>query len=89
MSTTETATSEAHEAPAPGGAATALLDAEGTVAGWSQAAERPVGYSAAEVLGRPAGAMLLDGGVPQARDSRETRKRRRRRPGPRGPRTAG
>ncbi|WP_326578641.1 PAS domain-containing protein [Actinacidiphila glaucinigra] len=62
-STTGTATPEAHEAPAPGGAATALLDAEGAVAGWSQAAQRLVGYSAAEMVGRPARALLLDGDV--------------------------
>ncbi|MFE2544348.1 ATP-binding SpoIIE family protein phosphatase [Actinacidiphila glaucinigra] len=61
-STTGTAASEAHETPAPGGAATALLDAEGTVAGWSQAAQRLVGYSAAEMVGRPARTLLLLGG---------------------------
>ncbi|MFD8073300.1 SpoIIE family protein phosphatase [Streptomyces sp. NPDC059718] len=60
-STSDTAISEAHGASAPGGAATALLDAEGTVAGWSQAAQRLVGYSAAEVVGRPALALLADG----------------------------
>ncbi|MGW1887202.1 SpoIIE family protein phosphatase [Streptomyces sp. NPDC001970] len=40
------------------GAAIALLDAEGTVVGWTQAAQQLVGYSAAEVVGRP-GAFLL------------------------------
>jgi PAS domain S-box-containing protein len=40
------------------GAAMAVLDAEGAVVGWSQAAERLVGYSAAEVVGRPAAVML-------------------------------
>jgi PAS domain S-box-containing protein len=40
------------------GAAIALLDAEGTVVGWTQAAQRLVGYSAADVVGR-SGAVLL------------------------------
>jgi PAS domain S-box-containing protein len=40
------------------GAAIAVLDAEGAVAGWTQAAERLVGYSAAEVVGRPAAVIL-------------------------------
>ncbi|MFI6359862.1 PAS domain S-box protein [Streptomyces sp. NPDC050743] len=35
------------------GAAIALLDAEGTVVGWTQAAQRLVGYSAADVRGCP------------------------------------
>ncbi|WP_406262296.1 PAS domain S-box protein [Actinacidiphila glaucinigra] len=82
MSTTETATPEVHEAPAPGGAATALLDAEGTVAGSSQAAERLVGYSAAEVVGRPAGAMLLDGGVREETRAAEQLRHRARCSGP-------
>jgi PAS domain S-box-containing protein len=51
----------------PAGAAIAVLDAEGAVAGWSQAAERLVGYSAVEVVGRPAAVMLLPAGdVPNA-----------------------
>ncbi|MGW0086532.1 SpoIIE family protein phosphatase [Streptomyces sp. NPDC003393] len=37
----------------------ALLDEEGTVVGWSQAAQRLVGYSAAEVVGRSAGVLLV------------------------------
>ncbi|WP_351237051.1 SpoIIE family protein phosphatase [Streptomyces sp. NPDC002133] len=40
------------------GAAIALLDVEGTVVGWTQAAQRLVGYSAVEVVGR-SGAVLL------------------------------
>ncbi|WP_127358619.1 SpoIIE family protein phosphatase, partial [Actinacidiphila soli] len=40
------------------GAAIALLDAEGAVVGWTQAAERLAGYSPAEVVSRPAGVML-------------------------------
>ncbi|MGW1886903.1 SpoIIE family protein phosphatase [Streptomyces sp. NPDC001970] len=39
-------------------AAIALLDAEGTVVGWTQAAQRLVGYSAAEVVGRSAPVLL-------------------------------
>ncbi|MFI6360630.1 SpoIIE family protein phosphatase [Streptomyces sp. NPDC050743] len=35
-------------------AAIAVIDADGTVAAWTQAAERLVGYSAAEVVGRSA-----------------------------------
>ncbi|TKA04715.1 SpoIIE family protein phosphatase [Actinacidiphila oryziradicis] len=46
------------------GAVIAVVDAEGTVVGWSQAAQRLVGYSAAEVVGRPAAAML-----PSAQDA--------------------
>jgi PAS domain S-box-containing protein len=41
------------------GAAIAVLDAEGTVVGWTQAAERLVGYSAAEVVGRSAAGLLV------------------------------
>ncbi|WP_246143839.1 SpoIIE family protein phosphatase [Actinacidiphila oryziradicis] len=40
------------------GAAIAVVDADGMVVGWTQAAERLVGYSAAEVVGRPAAVML-------------------------------
>jgi PAS domain S-box-containing protein len=43
-------------------AAVAVLNAEGAVVGWSQAAERLVGYSATEVVGRPAAIMLLPAG---------------------------
>ncbi|MFF7214760.1 SpoIIE family protein phosphatase [Streptomyces sp. NPDC008238] len=60
-STSGTASSEANGAAAPGGAATALLDSEGTVAGWSQAAQRLAGYAAADVVGRPARVLLADG----------------------------
>ena len=35
------------------GAAIAVVDEGGTVVGWTQAAQRLVGYSAAEVVGRP------------------------------------
>ncbi|WP_433446242.1 SpoIIE family protein phosphatase [Streptomyces sp. CA-142005] len=35
-----------------------LLDAQGTVVGWSEAAQRLVGYSAAEVVGRSVGVLL-------------------------------
>ncbi|MFF3875726.1 SpoIIE family protein phosphatase [Streptomyces sp. NPDC001978] len=40
------------------GAAIAVLDAQGAVVGWTQAAQRLVGYAAAEVVGRPAAVML-------------------------------
>jgi PAS domain S-box-containing protein len=40
------------------GAAIALLDAEGTVVGWTQAAQQLVGYSAADVVGRSAAILL-------------------------------
>ncbi|MFE2708609.1 SpoIIE family protein phosphatase [Streptomyces mirabilis] len=39
-------------------AAIAMLDAEGTVVGWTHAAEQLVGYSAAEVVGRSAAHVL-------------------------------
>ncbi|MEU3302316.1 SpoIIE family protein phosphatase [Streptomyces sp. NPDC006678] len=55
---TGTAFAEAETASEMAGAAIALLDAEGTVVGWTQAAQRLVGYSAAEVVGR-SGAVLL------------------------------
>ncbi|WP_405983668.1 SpoIIE family protein phosphatase [Streptomyces sp. NBC_00872] len=44
------------------GTATAVLDAKGVVIGWTPAAERLVGYPAAEVMGRLAGMMLLPDG---------------------------
>ncbi|WP_346771543.1 SpoIIE family protein phosphatase [Actinacidiphila oryziradicis] len=44
------------------GAAIAVLDAEGAVVGWTQAAQRLVGYAAAEVVGRPAAVMLFPAG---------------------------
>ncbi|TKA01676.1 PAS domain S-box protein [Actinacidiphila oryziradicis] len=40
------------------GAPIAMIDAEGAVVGWTQAAQRLVGYSPAEVVSRPAGVML-------------------------------
>ncbi|MFC4031610.1 SpoIIE family protein phosphatase [Streptomyces polygonati] len=43
------------------GAATALIDAGGVVLGWTEAAERAVGYSAEEVVGRSAGRLLAGG----------------------------
>ncbi|MFD9655776.1 SpoIIE family protein phosphatase [Streptomyces mirabilis] len=42
------------------GPAILLLDAEGTVVGWTQSAQRLVGYSAAEVVGRPSALLLAD-----------------------------
>ncbi|MEU3184608.1 SpoIIE family protein phosphatase [Streptomyces sp. NPDC006923] len=40
-------------------AATAVVDEKGAVTGWTPAAERLTGYSAAELMGRPAGALLF------------------------------
>ncbi|MEV5472355.1 SpoIIE family protein phosphatase [Streptomyces sp. NPDC052207] len=40
------------------GAATAVIDADGTVAGWTQAAHTLLGYTAREVLGRPLADLL-------------------------------
>ncbi|MER5918329.1 PAS domain S-box protein, partial [Streptomyces sp. NPDC001982] len=58
-SSAETTVSEAQTAIETVGPAIALLDAQGTVVGWSQAAQRLVGYSAAEVVGRSAGVLLV------------------------------
>ncbi|MDX3265863.1 SpoIIE family protein phosphatase [Streptomyces sp. MI02-2A] len=58
-SSAATAVSKASRAFETVGPAIALLDAQGTVVGWSQAAQRLVGYSAAEVVGRSAGALLV------------------------------
>ncbi|MGI5518104.1 SpoIIE family protein phosphatase [Streptomyces sp. CA-106131] len=58
-SSAETAVSKASTAFETVGPAIALLDAQGMVVGWSQAAQRLVGYSAAEVVGRSAGALLV------------------------------
>ncbi|MGW3568705.1 SpoIIE family protein phosphatase [Streptomyces sp. NPDC000941] len=58
-SSVETAVSEAQTAIETVCPAIALLDAQGTVVGWSQAAQRLVGYSAAEVVGRSAGVLLV------------------------------
>ncbi|MEV8563469.1 SpoIIE family protein phosphatase [Streptomyces sp. NPDC051917] len=55
----ETAVSEAQTAIETVCPAIALLDAQGTVVGWSQAAQRLVGYSAAEVVGRSADVLLV------------------------------
>ncbi|MEU0844536.1 SpoIIE family protein phosphatase [Streptomyces sp. NPDC005962] len=52
------APTEAHVPFDMADAATALLDATGTVVGWTTAAERLLGYPATEVLKQP-GAMLL------------------------------
>ncbi|MFE7776672.1 SpoIIE family protein phosphatase [Streptomyces sp. NPDC057445] len=49
-------------------AAIAVIDAEGTVVGWTQAAQRLVGYSAAEVVGHSA-AVLLAGAEDRAKAS--------------------
>jgi PAS domain S-box-containing protein len=48
--------------PNVSGAAMAVVDADGMVVGWTQAAERLVGYSAAEVVGRPAAVLLPSAG---------------------------
>ncbi|KUJ58152.1 SpoIIE family protein phosphatase [Streptomyces sp. MI02-2A] len=40
------------------GAVTAVIDADGTVAGWTQAAHTLLGYTAREVLGRPLADLL-------------------------------
>ncbi|MEU1600931.1 PAS domain S-box protein [Streptomyces sp. NPDC005708] len=58
-SSAETSVSEAQAACETVGPAIAVLDAQGTVVGWSQAAQRLVGYSAAEVVGRSAGVLLV------------------------------
>ncbi|CAL9339484.1 SpoIIE family protein phosphatase [Streptomyces sp. enrichment culture] len=43
-------------------AATAVLDGDGTVIGWSPAAQRLLGHTPGEVLGRPVGALVVDDG---------------------------
>ncbi|MEU1630301.1 SpoIIE family protein phosphatase [Streptomyces sp. NPDC020096] len=58
-SSAATRVSEAQTAIEAVGPAIALLDAQGTVVGWSQAAQRLVGYSAVEVVGRSAGVLLV------------------------------
>src|SRR5258707_5655499 len=40
------------------GAPIAMIDAEGTVVGWTQAAQRLVGYSHAEMVSQPAAVIL-------------------------------
>ncbi|MGW4519449.1 PAS domain-containing protein, partial [Streptomyces sp. NPDC004393] len=54
----ETALISGQSAFQTSGAAVALLDAEGTVVAWTQAAQRLVGYSATEVVGRSAAVLL-------------------------------
>ncbi|OEJ61844.1 protein phosphatase [Streptomyces agglomeratus] len=54
-------------------AATAVLDADGTVVGWSPAAQRLLGHPPQEVLGQPVAALLVggeDGGEDEAHESR-------------------
>jgi PAS domain S-box-containing protein len=58
-SSAETAVSEAQTSMERVCPAIALLDAQGTVVGWSQTAQRLVGYSAVEVVGRSAGVLLV------------------------------
>ncbi|MEU1417268.1 SpoIIE family protein phosphatase [Streptomyces sp. NPDC005731] len=58
-SSAETAASQAQPAIETISPAIALLDAQGTVVGWSQAARRLLGYSAAEAVGRSAGVLLV------------------------------
>ncbi|MFD7057292.1 SpoIIE family protein phosphatase [Streptomyces mirabilis] len=58
-SSAETAVSDAQTAIETVCPAIALLDVQGTVVGWSQAAQRLVGYSAVEVVGRSAGVLLV------------------------------
>ncbi|WP_253208878.1 PAS domain-containing protein, partial [Streptomyces niphimycinicus] len=42
------------------GAAAVALDADGTITGWSVEAERLLGYSAGEMVGRSVTALLAD-----------------------------
>lgn len=44
-------------------AATAVLDTDGTVVGWSLAAQKLLGYPPHEVLGRPVAAFVVDDGT--------------------------
>ncbi|WP_327287331.1 SpoIIE family protein phosphatase [Streptomyces sp. NBC_01198] len=44
----------------PAGTALAVIDAGGTVTGWTPGAERLLGYRAAQVVGRPAAVLLAD-----------------------------
>lgn len=41
-------------------AATAVLDAEGTIIGWGLAAERLLGYPPDQAIGRPIGRLIVD-----------------------------
>ncbi|MFF3754854.1 SpoIIE family protein phosphatase [Streptomyces sp. NPDC002018] len=56
---TDAVTDAMQESAWTDGAATAVVDTDGAVTGWTPAAERLVGYSAAEVTGRPAGTLLF------------------------------
>ncbi|MGW1887326.1 PAS domain S-box protein [Streptomyces sp. NPDC001970] len=56
---TETAISEPLTDSETVGTAIALLHAEGTVLGWSRAAQQLVGYSAADLVGRSADVLLV------------------------------
>ncbi|MER7834329.1 SpoIIE family protein phosphatase [Streptomyces sp. NPDC096040] len=58
MNTEETALAEPVNQSETPDAAIAMIDAEGTVVGWTQAAQQLVGYSAAEVVGRSAAHVL-------------------------------
>ena len=55
---THTAIDAAQVASQAAGAAIALLDGRGTVVGWTQTAQRLVGYCAADVVGRSAAVLL-------------------------------
>jgi PAS domain S-box-containing protein len=46
------------------GTTAAVIDAEGTVIGWTEAAERLLGYQASEVVGRSASFLLARDGTP-------------------------
>ncbi|MFJ8075713.1 SpoIIE family protein phosphatase [Streptomyces sp. NPDC096176] len=58
MNTEETALAEPVNHSETPDAAIAVIDAEGTVVGWTQAAQQLVGYSAGEVVGRSAAHVL-------------------------------
>lgn len=49
----------------PEGTAAAVVDADGTIAGWTQGAQRLLGYEPEEVLGRPFADLLAPTGAPQ------------------------
>ncbi|MFJ5274935.1 SpoIIE family protein phosphatase [Streptomyces sp. NPDC088358] len=61
-SSAETAVSEVQATIETVCPAIALLDTQGTVVGWSQTAQRLVGYSAAEVVGLSAGVLMVAAG---------------------------
>ncbi|WP_217552547.1 SpoIIE family protein phosphatase [Streptomyces sp. GbtcB6] len=58
ISTDEIPLGEQPDIREPAESAIAMLDQQGTVVGWTQAAERLVGYSAADVVGRSASVVL-------------------------------